>query len=184
MTLEDLLKTAGALLEGRRIPYFAFGATAMNFWIPPRMTVDLDLVVCADKKTGRALLNLLRDHGFRITRDLDRKFLEGRKIRIPIGDTELDLQRGLARHDREALRRAHLFEAGAHRLRVAAPEDLILYKLRYWRRQDQADIERFLKERGDLDRAYIETWIPIIASETGDPLRSRWQEAVAAGSGS
>ena len=179
MTLEELLKVAGALLEGRNIPYFAFGATAMNFWIPPRMTVDLDLVVCVDKRKGRALLDLLRESGFRITRDYDRKFLEGRKIRIPIGDTELDLQRGLTRHDREALRRSHLFEAGDHRLRVAAPEDILLYKLRYWRRQDQADIERLLKERRDLDRGYILAWLDVIEDETGEPVSSRWREAAA-----
>ena len=33
------------------IGYFVFGATAMNFWIPPRNTIDLDI----EDETGQPM---------------------------------------------------------------------------------------------------------------------------------
>ena len=56
------------------------------------------------------------------------------------------------------------------------PEDLVLFKLQYWRRQDQADIERMLKLRADLDVKYVEKWVDPIEEETGFPVRARWKE--------
>lgn len=42
MTLKDLMEVMGRFLEERGIRYFVFGAVAMDFWIEPRMTKDLD----------------------------------------------------------------------------------------------------------------------------------------------
>ena len=58
---------------------------------------------------------------------------------------------------------------------VATPEDIILYKLQSWRRQDQADIERLKNEVDDLETSYLRSWIERIERTTGIPMNSRWK---------
>ena len=176
MKLDELLRFVGLFFEKEGIDYFVFGAVAMNFWVPPRNTVDLDVVVSLDKRKAPAVLHKLRKEKIPLSNRLARRLLEGRLIKVPLGDTELDLKLCRTRHEREALARAKMFEARDHRLRIAVPEDLILFKLQYWRRQDQADIEAILKQRKDLDLKHVESWLATVEEETGHPVRERWRE--------
>ena len=176
MRLDELLRFAGLFFDEERIAYFVFGATAMNFWVPPRNTVDLDIVVVVDKRRGASVLARLKKRQIPVTKALHRKFLEGRLVKIGLGDAELDLKRCTTDHEKEALARSKIFAADDFRLRIAVPEDLILFKLQSWRRQDQADIERLLTQRKDLDLRTIESWLDRLGKDTGAPLRSRWNE--------
>lgn len=179
MRLDELMRFTGRFFRDEGIDYFIFGAAAMNFWVPPRNTVDLDVVVSVDKRRGVALAVKLRSRKFPVTKSLTRKFLEGRLIKIPLGETEFDLKLCRSGHEREAQARARTFKAGDHELRIAVPEDLILFKLQYWRKQDEADIERIIRLRKDLDLKYVETWLKPVEEETGSPMRSRWNEVQA-----
>ena len=122
MRLDELLRFTGRFFEEKGVAYYVFGATAMNFWIPPRSTADLDAVLCIDKARARKLAGELRAATFRITSTLERLLLEGRLIKIPLGESELDLKLGTSPHEREALARAKVFAAEDFRLRVAVPE--------------------------------------------------------------
>jgi len=177
MKLDELLRFAGLFFEREGVDYFVFGAAAMNFWVPPRNTVDLDVVVSLDKRKAAAVVRKLRKEKIPLSKHLAGKLLEGRLIKVPLGDTELDLKLCKTRHEREALTRAKTFEAKDHRLRIAVPEDLILFKLQYWRKQDQADIESILKQRKDLDLKRVESWLGAVEEETDHPVRERWREA-------
>ena len=176
MTLDDLIAFVANLFEKSGIDYFVFGATAMNLWMPPRNTIDVDIVVCVERRKARRVLSILRAHEFPIAKSLERKFLEGRVIKVPRGDVGLDLALCRTAHDREAFRRSVYFEDPEFRLRVATPEDLVLFKLQVWRRQDQADIERILREVHDLDARYVESWLARIEEDTGWPMAARWLE--------
>jgi hypothetical protein len=55
--------------------------------------------------------------------------LEGRIIKLPVVEPELDLNLAGSDHEREALARSKVFVAEGFRLRIAVPEDLILFKL-------------------------------------------------------
>jgi hypothetical protein len=176
MRLDELLRFAGLFFDEEGIDYFVFGATAMNFWVPPRNTVDLDVVLAVDKRRGASVLARLKARKFPVTKTLVRMFLEGRLVKLRLGDTELDLKRLKSEHEQEALLRSKVFTADEYRLRIAVPEDLILFKLQSWRRQDQADIERILKERKDLDLRYIDSWLDTIRRDRGAPMRDRWNE--------
>ena len=176
MKLIELIEFMGRFFEKEKVDYFIFGATAMNFWAPPRNTVDLDAVVAVDKRRGVAFLDQLRKSKFPITKDQSRKFFEGRIVQIPLGDTQLDLKICKTRHEREALARARSFDHPNYRLRIASPEDLVLFKLQAWRRQDQADLERLVQHRKDLDLTYIRSWLGPIEEGTGFPMAQRWDE--------
>jgi hypothetical protein len=176
MKLDELIRFTGLFLEEEGVDYYVFGATAMNFWVPPRNTVDLDVVLCVEKRRAVALVGKLRKNAIRIPSDLLRKLTEGRLIKIPLGDSELDLKLGRSPHEREALLRAKTFVADDFRLRICVPEDIVLFKLQAWRRQDQADLERLLERRKDLDTTYVESWLIRLSEATGLPLRDRWSE--------
>jgi len=175
MTLEKLIELIGRLMEEEKIRYFTFGAVAMDFWVSPRMTHDLDLVLCVEKKEIPRLATLLNGKGFQFSKSLQRKLGEGRIVNLPIGTTKLDLKLCATDHDRMAADRATEFESDSHRLWVATPEDVVLYKLQVWRRQDQADIERLKKEVVDLDEDYIHEWITTIEAEGDIPMLARWE---------
>jgi hypothetical protein len=177
MRLDQLLRFAGLFFKEEGIDHFVFGATAMNFWVPPRNTVDLDVVVRAGKRKAVSVFGKLRKREFPLTKRLAQAFLGGRLIKVPLGDTELDLKLCRTGHEQEALARAKTFKADDFELRIALPEDLILFKLQYWRKQDQADVERMIRQRKDLDFKYVEAWLGPVEGEMGCPVRERWREA-------
>jgi len=162
-------------LQKFKVDHFTFGAVAMNFWIPPRFTHDLDVVLCIKKGELPRLVTELNTHGFKITQALQRKLGEGRLIKLPIDATELDLKMCVHPHDYVALKRAHEFAQGPFVIFVASAEDIVLYKLQYWRRQDQADVERIVAEYKPLDLDYIEAWLDTVEADTSFPVRERWE---------
>lgn len=175
MTLDVLIPVVARFLSDRHIRYFAFGGIGVSLWGRPRTTRDLDLVLSLERPRARDIIMELKRLGFRVTRPLTRKLAEGRIIKLPAGEAELDLKLCSTDHDREALDRAAAASFGGFELRVASPEDIILYKLQTWRRQDQADIENLLTSRRGLDRAYIVRHLKPMEDSTGAPMRERWK---------
>lgn len=178
MTLDELIPLIARLFSSKRYPYFAFGGVGVSLWGRPRTTHDLDVVVCLDRRAVPALVAVLNKAGFRITQSLQRKLVEGRIIRLPIGATELDIKLCAEGHDMEALARARRAAVEGFELSVATPEDIVLYKLQTWRTQDQADIENLLANAKGLDHRYIGTHLEPIEGRTGHPVRARWEEIV------
>lgn len=176
MNLESLIQTVSRFLQEEKLRHFVFGAVGMDFWVKPRTTNDLDLVLDVQKRAIPGLARKLNGLGFRMAGHHERKFADGKIVTLPIGKTRLDLKKCASKHDREALRRARLFERGSTRLRIATPEDILLYKLVSFRRQDQADIERIHDEVDALDMDHIESWLDRLSEESGTPMRKRWQE--------
>lgn len=174
MNLEQLIKMMATFLAKEDIRYFTFGAVAMDIWVPPRSTADLDLVLCVDRRDVPKLITQLNTLDLRITKSLQRKLTEGRIIKLKIGLTALDLKLCTSDYDLTALERAEPLETDEYTLWVATPEDIVLYKLQPWRRQDQADIEKIILQVDDLDVPYIESWLEPLEAETGFPVGERW----------
>lgn len=175
MTLLELMKRMGTFLKAERVPYFVFGAVGMDYWAGPRATLDLDLVICIGRGAVPPFAQKLRDMGFPVTKMLERLLQEGRIIKIKMEGADLDLKLCKGDHDQEALRRAKDVEMGGATLSVATPEDIVLFKLQSWRRQDQADIERIKNEVKDLHLKYIDGWLGKVEEATGYPVRERWE---------
>lgn len=176
MTLDELIALMARFFSSRAIPYFTFGGVGVSLWGRPRTTHDLDVVVRIERAAVSAFVADLNGLGFRITRTHQKKLREGRIIRLPIGDTELDVKLCAEGHDLEALARAKQARFDDFELTVATPEDIVLFKLQSWRRQDQADIENLLRNVRKLDRRYILRRLARIEEATGHPMRRRWDE--------
>lgn len=176
MRLDDLMRFAGRFFEEEKTDYFIFGAVAMNLWIPPRTTANIDAALCVDKRRARQLVEKLRVNRFNITPTLAGRLLKCRRVTVRAGESDLDLKLAVSDHEREALARSRVFKAEDFKLRIAVPEDLVLFKLQSWRLQDRADIERLWKTRRDLDVPYITSWLDRLEEFTGCPMSARWNE--------
>jgi hypothetical protein len=58
-----------ALLEASGVPYAIIGAHAVNVWLEPRFTADIDVTVQAGSLEMTRLKTTLFSHGFTITRE-------------------------------------------------------------------------------------------------------------------
>lgn len=176
MTLDELIPLMARFFSARNIRYFTFGGVSVSLWGRPRTTRDLDVVICVERADFPILVTELNKLGLRVTKSLARKMAEGRIVKLPIGKTELDIKLCSTEHDLETLERAKAAKFDDFKLSVASPEDVILYKLQTWRRQDQADIENLLENAREVDLRYIEDHLGPLEEETGHPMRQRWKE--------
>jgi hypothetical protein len=177
VTLDELIPLIARLFSSKGYRYFAFGGVGVSLWGRPRMTHDLDVVVRLARRAVPGFVGELKEAGFRMTRSLQRKLVEGRVIQVPIGATELDIKLCAQGHDMEALGRAKRAAFEGFELWVASPEDIVLYKLQSWRTQDRADIENLLANVKPLDRRYIEDHLASIEEGSGHPVSERWKES-------
>jgi len=151
------LARVASLFEAARVPYAVIGAHAVNAWIEPRLTADIDVtaqISSADLARLQAQLEAAR---FRLTRvegmelpsgpDFVRFASDDGTVVVEIQAAKTDLQRAV-------IARAIRAEDG---VRVATAEDLIVLKLIANRPKDQVDLQG-LVALPSLDWRYIERW--------------------------
>ncbi len=114
-------------------------------------TDDQDIVVRVAKRYSPLLIQALMTSGARPTAVEMRLLFEKRFIRLRTDGPKLDVMIAATHHDRAAFDQAPFVQRGTMRVRLARPEDLILYNLQAWRPQDQADIHALLHAIADLD---------------------------------
>lgn len=145
-----------ALLETSRIAYAIIGAHAVNVWLEPRFTADVDVTVQAGSQELLRLKTTLTAHGFSVTREHGETLPSGPDfIRFTASDSVLvvEIQSAKTAFQQEVIQRA-VTEHGA---RVATPEDLIVMKLIADRPKDAIDLAGLVR-LPSLDWAYVEHW--------------------------
>jgi hypothetical protein len=173
-----------AALRASGIDYMIGGALAVWAWGEPRSTMDVDLMVNLPVEAVQKLSEELSARQMLLPSDIildavldDRRTLPlcanhwaGYKADLYLLTPDDDL-------GQSAFRRRREIDIGAQYgiLWVQSPEDLILYKLLYYRISQQTkhprDIYAVLSAQGDkLDFAYIQAW----ADRKG--LRPVWEE--------
>jgi hypothetical protein len=124
----------------------------------PRQTVDIDATVWGEGTSVESLAAALARHGIvgRIPDALE--FARTRQVLLlrhdPTG-TPLEVSLAWLPFEREALERATVEDIAGVRIKVARPEDLVVFKAVAWRERDRTDIERLLVLHGsamDLGR--------------------------------
>ncbi|MDX2194696.1 MAG: hypothetical protein NW201_15240 [Gemmatimonadales bacterium] len=171
--LDVLFETTDRL--GRAgITYMLTGSMALACYVEPRMTRDIDIVISATLRDGPRIARLFTE-GFYVPEEALREALRGDGMASLLHlDTlfKVDLV-GLRRDafDQHAFGRARDLEIDGRVLRVIAPEDLFLAKLRWWRTSDSVQQRRDLStlSRLPLDEAYLEGWA--MRMGLGDALR-------------
>mgnify|MGYP000100562108 CR=1 FL=1 len=173
----EMIRRLHRILEENRIPYVIIGGLAAALWGIARTTVDVDVVLTLSSDQLSFLLDRLQEAGFRADPGAVLRLQEGRPVKLFFTRRfSVDLRQASFQLDREAIRRAREVELFGLALRVATPEDLIVYKLARWGPIDEQDMQAVLEsQRGSLDWNYIEAAVRDLAQEADLPeLLVRW----------
>lgn len=162
-------------LELHRIPYAVGGAIAYGFWGNPRGTHDVDLNVFVPASTPDNVIDVLISWGVRFDRDAALASARERgDARGYCDDLPVDVFFvSIPLHESAAERtcRVHLLE---HEISILSAEDLIVFKLLFFRGKDVVDVERVVAVQGaGLDRNYVRRWLVDCVGEADERVQ-RW----------
>lgn len=167
--MDDPIAALLGLLDEAGVEYAVIGGHAVNAWLEPRFTADLDVTVHAPAAGMASLRGLLEARGYRVTREHGTDLASGSDFVRFVSDgtgITLEVQSAKTEFQREVVRRAGAV-VGAPR--IATPEDLIVLKLIASRPKDQIDLLGLVQLDG-LDWAYVERWAA--AWDVEDRLRA------------
>jgi len=149
------LSEVGLVLERAGVRYAIIGAHAVNVWLEPRATADIDVTV--ETSVDRHLHDVLASAGYRVAAEVGAGAPSGPDFVRYVsndGSVTVELQVAKTALQRQVVARARRAESG---VLVATPEDLIVLKLIAWRRKDELDLLG-LVGIGELDWGYVERW--------------------------
>jgi hypothetical protein len=163
--------------EAAGIPYAVGGALALGVWGFPRATNDVDLDVFVPPDQLAPVLGGLTRAGFELDEDAALASARARGdfklwcdgMRVDVFVASIPFYDSVARR----VRRAPLEGREATFL---APEDLVVFKLLFFRRKDLLDVERLVAFVGPaFDREYVHRWLVDLVGEDDERV-ARWDE--------
>ena len=178
------------ILAGSGIPYAVGGAVAMAFGGYLRGTHDLDVLVLIPALRYQEIADALNAAGFVMRDENDRPATvevppmlrasrEMGHFRIWWANTRVELFPPRVPLQDAVLQRRVQVDLDGLSVWVTTAEDLILLKMIFHRPKDIEDVRRLLAaNRGSLDVAYIESWIPrTLEVPVGGELRRMLQQS-------
>jgi len=168
MGLFELLQKIVEVFEQLQIHYLVTGSVAAMAYGEPRLTNDIDIVAAIDERHIGGLLTAFPADEFYISEDMVREAIHhygqfniihpasGLKVDVIIKkNTPFDISR--------FRRTQRIYPAESYQANFAAPEDVIIKKMEYYREggseKHLRDITGILKISGELiDRDYIFGW--------------------------
>jgi hypothetical protein len=182
----ELLKLTVKSLEQLAIPYAVVGSYASSVWGEARFTQDIDIVVALNSENVGEICQAFPPPEFYVSEPAARDAVErGGQFNVihPSSGNKIDFMvAGQSAWSQSQLQRARMLEiAPGVSIRFAAPEDVILGKLLYFREggsdKHLRDIAGIQKISGELvDQEYIEQF----AEQLG--VLQHWQVVFSEGS--
>jgi hypothetical protein len=143
------------LLDGLSLPYAIIGAHAVNAWLEPRFTADIDVTIELTAASSRDLTEAFAREGFAVARTHGERQPSGPDfLRFTSRDhlVTIEFQPAKTAFQAKLVQRAQRDRDG---VRIATPEDLIVLKLIANRPKDQVDLLGLVRLPG-LDWPYVE----------------------------
>jgi predicted nucleotidyltransferase len=138
------------------------GGVAVSVLGQPRLTADADALLLASIEDISRLLELASAEGLQPRIPDVATFARRNRILLlqhePSG-IHVDISLGILPFEVEAVERSQEHQAGALRVRLPSPEDLIILKAVAHRQKDLLDIETVIATRPQLDQDRIEFWV-------------------------
>ncbi len=150
------------MIAAAKLEVALIGGAAVNTYVEPRYTKDIDLTVAADRVAIETLTRLLREAGFVTVRNQQEDQASSgpdfvqlkREATMDI----LDLITAKTPFQQLLIRRA--LRSEGQWLPVATPEDLIILKLIAGRSNDWRDAEG-LAQHNEIDWDYVTHWAKV-----------------------
>lgn len=176
-TPAELAVVLAGRLEAAQIPYAIGGAVAYGYWGAPRGTHDLDVNIFLTAEDAGAALDVLIAAGVRLDRAA--ALASGRErgdARGSYGDMPVDVFfLSIPLHESAQRRTVSVGLLGAA-IEILSAEDLVVFKLLFFRGKDIVDVERVLAVQGArLDRDYVRRWL-IDCVGADDARVGRWDQ--------
>jgi hypothetical protein len=168
MPQQELLRTVAETLTRLNIDYMITGSIASSIQGEPRLTHDIDLVVHLSASQVPALVRAFPEPDFYLGEDAVREALRNRSMFNLLHVTEGEkVDFWLLTDepfDQARFGRKRVEELLGMSLKVSAPEDTILVKLRWSKMSGGSEkqmtdaLRVFEVQRGRLDLQYLQTW--------------------------
>jgi Nucleotidyl transferase of unknown function (DUF2204) len=169
--LERTLVGAVRHLEARHVPYMVFGGLANLKWGRPRLTEDVDIKVLVESEQWKSFIEALREEYTPLPPD-PLAFVQSTHV-VPVDSREgvrIDFVMATLPYEKQAIDRAVRFAVEGVLVAWCTAEDLILHKIFSDRPRDREDVEGVvLRQRGDLDRAYLDPRVRELAGDLERP---------------
>jgi hypothetical protein len=181
MNAAELAVALAEQLEQDGIPYAVGGAIAYGFWGNPRGTRDVDLNVFIPAEDAGRVIDTLMSWGVRFDREpAIASARERGDARGYYDDLPVDLFFvSIPLHESAAKRRRQV-QLLEREISILSPEDLVVFKLLFFRGKDVVDVERVVAIQGEgLDREYVRRWLIDCVGEDDERVQ-RWDAISAA----
>lgn len=168
LQLHELMQIVANFFESQGIHYHVVGSMASMAYGEPRFTNDVDMVAEMTAQSIGDLCAAFPSPVYYVSESAVREAVSRRgqfNIIHPLSGMKVDVivppDTAFARSERARVRR--ISSAGEYSIWFGSPEDVILYKLRFYQRggsekhlRDIAGMRKLLREK--LDETYIESW--------------------------
>ena len=168
MDPHELLERIAGILENLHIPYLVTGSVAAMAFGEPRMTNDIDIVAAVGFEHVGGLMAAFPEKEFYISEDAIRDAVQHQtqfNIIHPASGMKIDIIiRKNTRFNDSRFSRIRRIKAGENfETNFAAPEDIILMKMHYYREggseKHLRDVSGILKISGpEVNKDYIALW--------------------------
>ncbi|HEX4337891.1 MAG TPA: nucleotidyl transferase AbiEii/AbiGii toxin family protein [Polyangiaceae bacterium] len=153
--MAEELPLVAELFARAGVDYAVIGGHAVNAWLEPRFTADIDVTVVASDAEMKRLNDVFAAAGFHVSVEHGADQPSGPDfVRLTTGDGSVVVELQVAKTALQFLvvSRARSARSGA---RVATPEDLLILKLIAHRAKDRIDLEG-LARIPSIDWSYVE----------------------------
>lgn len=171
----DALKALVAALGELPSPGMIIGGVAVIAAGVPRQTIDIDATVSGRTSELNVVLKALDKHGIVPRIEDAREFARHSQILLLVhveSSVTIELSFAWLPFEEEALEKALVVDIDGLPVRVARPEDLVIYKAAAWRDRDRSDIERLLVlHLHGIDLERVRSLVEQIGNALDDPDR-------------
>ncbi len=153
--MKEELGFVAALIAQAGVDYAVIGGHAVNAWLEPRFTADIDVTIVAAPVQLKRLTEVFLKEGFSMSEQHGAELVSGPDfVRFATSDATVVVELQLAKTALQAsvVSRAKVTPGG---VRVASPEDLLVLKLIADRAKDRLDLQGLARLPG-LDWSYVE----------------------------
>lgn len=176
----DALRALRNALEELKLPWLVIGGVAVIAHGVARYTADVDATVLAGRERLEPLFDTLARHEIRPRIAAALEFARERQVLLVRHDpsaVSLDISLAWLPFEEEAIRRGENCDYSGVTLRIARPEDLIIYKIVAARPRDLDDAERLLLLHGrSVDVGRLVRIVHEFAEALEDPTRPQTLE--------
>ncbi|MEM2874909.1 MAG: hypothetical protein QW567_02665 [Candidatus Hadarchaeales archaeon] len=177
MELKEVLEKVVLALKEAGVPYALTGGIAVDFYGFPRATHDIDVIATLTEENFPRLARSLEKRGFEVDRrEIALALEKGNRFVAQLGPHRVDFWLAKTDGQKKELDRARIVRILGAKMRIVAPEDLVLHKLDAGRGRDYDDaLGVLVRQKGKLQKKYLMERAVVLGLDR--PLRDLLKEA-------